>query len=99
MTNTATHNLEATIQQITDLENAGADLIRVSCPDEKSTKALKKIVEKATVPIIADIHFHSQRAIEAAEAGASCLRINPGNIGKIEKIKNVVDAAKKIIVL
>ena len=95
MTNTVTHNLEATIQQITDLENAGADLIRVSCPDEKSTKALKKIVEKAKVPIIADIHFHSQRAIEAAEAGASCLRINPGNIGKIEKIKNVVDAAKK----
>ena len=95
MTNTETHNLEATIQQVTDLENAGADLIRVSCPDEKSTKALKKIVEKAKVPIIADIHFHSQRAIEAAEAGASCLRINPGNIGKIEKIKNVVDAAKK----
>ncbi len=95
MTNTATHNLEATVDQINALEKAGADLIRVSCPDEKSTKALKKIVEKAKVPIIADIHFHSQRAIEAAEAGASCLRINPGNIGKIEKIKNVVDAAKK----
>ena len=95
MTNTVTHNLEATLKQIVALEKAGADLIRVSCPDESSTKALKKIVGKAKVPIIADIHFHSQRAIEAAEAGAACLRINPGNIGNIEKIKSVVDAAKK----
>ncbi len=94
MTNTLTSNLESTLKQIKDLEDAGADLIRVSCPDEKSTKALKLIVEKAKVPLIADIHFHSQRAIEAAEAGAACLRINPGNIGKIEKIKNVVSAAK-----
>ena len=95
MTNTVTHNLEATLKQIIALEKAGADLIRVSCPDESSTKALKKIVGKAKVPIIADIHFHNQRAIEAAEAGAACLRINPGNIGNIEKIKSVVDAAKK----
>ena len=95
MTNTETSNLEATLQQVGALENAGADLIRVSCPDKESTKALKYIVQKTKVPIIADIHFHSQRAIEAAEAGASRLRINPGNIGKLEKIKDVVDAAKK----
>ena len=94
MTNTLTSNLDATCSQIYDLERAGADLIRVSCPDEKSTKALKEIVRKAKVPIIADIHFHSQRAIEAADAGASCLRINPGNIGNVEKIKSVVAAAK-----
>ena len=99
MTNTETSNLEATLKQINALETAGADLIRVSCPDKESTKALKYIVQKTKVPIIADIHFHSQRAIEAAEAGAACLRINPGNIGKLEKIKDVVDAAKKIIVL
>ena len=94
MTNTLTSNLVSTTKQIQELEEAGADLIRVSCPDEKSTKALKAIVENSKVPIIADIHFHSQRAIEAAEAGAACLRINPGNIGKLEKIKSVVDAAK-----
>ncbi len=94
MTNTLTSNLVSTTRQIQELEQAGADLIRVSCPDEKSTKALKTIVENSKVPIIADIHFHSQRAIEAAEAGASCLRINPGNIGKLDKIKSVVDAAK-----
>ena len=94
MTNTLTSDLVATTKQILDLEKAGADLIRVSCPDKNSTKALKTIVEKSKVPIIADIHFHSQRAIEAAEAGAACLRINPGNIGKLEKIKNVVAAAK-----
>ena len=94
MTNTVTSNLTATIEQIKELVNAGADLIRVSCPDEKSTKALKTIVEKSKVPVIADIHFHSQRAIEAAEAGVACLRINPGNIGSIEKIRSVVDAAK-----
>ena len=94
MTNTLTSNLVSTTKQIQELEEAGADLIRVSCPDEKSTKALKTIVESSKVPIIADIHFHSQRAIEAAEAGAACLRINPGNIGKLEKIKSVVDAAK-----
>ena len=81
MTNTETSNLEATLQQVNALEAAGADLIRVSCPDKESTKALKSIIQKTKVPIIADIHFHSQRAIEAAEAGASCLRINPGNIG------------------
>ena len=74
MTNTATSNLEATVNQIKDLEKAGADLIRVSCPDEKSTKALKKIVEKSKVPIIADIHFHSQRAIEAARSRSILLK-------------------------
>ncbi|MDC3024184.1 flavodoxin-dependent (E)-4-hydroxy-3-methylbut-2-enyl-diphosphate synthase [Alphaproteobacteria bacterium] len=94
MTNTLTSNQEATLSQINDLENAGVDLVRVSCPDQKSTAALKKIVEKSKVPIIADIHFHSQRAIEAADAGASCLRINPGNIGSVEKVKNVVASAK-----
>ncbi|MEC8100308.1 MAG: flavodoxin-dependent (E)-4-hydroxy-3-methylbut-2-enyl-diphosphate synthase [Pseudomonadota bacterium] len=94
MTNTLTSDLPSTIQQIEKLEKVGADLIRVSCPDQKSTVALKEIVNKAKVPIIADIHFHYQRAIEAAEAGAACLRINPGNIGSSEKIKNVVDAAK-----
>ena len=94
MTNTLTSNFTATVDQIKELEEAGADLVRVSCPDEKSTKALKKIVEKSNIPIIADIHFHSLRAIEAADAGAACLRINPGNIGNIEKIKSVVDAAK-----
>ena len=94
MTNTLTSNLFSTMDQIKALEEAGADLVRVSCPDEKSTKALKTLVEKTKVPLIADIHFHSKRAIEAAEAGAACLRINPGNIGNEEKVKNVIDAAK-----
>ena len=84
------------MDQIKELEEAGADLVRVSCPDEKSTKALKKIVEKSNIPIIADIHFHSLRAIEAAaDAGAACLRINPGNIGNIEKIKKRCRCCKK----
>ena len=94
MTNTLTSNLISTIDQIKDLEKAGADLIRVSCPDKMSTKALRTLVEKTKVPLIADIHFHSKRAIEAAEAGVACLRINPGNIGNEQKIKNVIDAAK-----
>ena len=94
MTNTLTSNLISTIDQIKDLEKAGADLVRVSCPDEMSTKALRTLVEKTKVPLIADIHFHSKRAIEAAEAGVACLRINPGNIGNEQKIKNVIDAAK-----
>ena len=94
MTNTLTSNLISTIDQIRDLEKAGADLVRVSCPDEMSTRALRTLVEKTKVPLIADIHFHSKRAIEAAEAGVACLRINPGNIGNEQKIKNVIDAAK-----
>ena len=94
MTNTSTTDIEKTIAQIKELENAGVDLIRVSCPDVASTVALKKIIDSSKVPIIADIHFHYQRAIEAAEAGAACLRINPGNIGKKEKVEKVVAAAK-----
>ena len=94
MTNTLTTDHEATIKQINELENAGADIVRVSCPDEESTKALKKITKKTKVPIVADIHFHYKRAIESAISGAKCLRINPGNIGSKERIKEVVKAAK-----
>ncbi len=94
MTNTLTKDVEATVNQIKSLENAGADLVRVSCPDEDSTKALSKIIKKIKVPIIADIHFHYKRAIEAADSGAACLRINPGNIGNEEKVKEVISAAK-----
>ena len=93
MTNTLTTDIEATINQINDIHKEGADIVRVSCPDEASTKALKEIVKHIDVPIVADIHFHFKRAIEAAENGASCLRINPGNIGNINKIKEVVRAA------
>ena len=94
MTNTLTTDVAATIRQIRQLEVAGADLVRVSCPDEESSRALKEIVPEVTVPIIADIHFHYKRALEAAENGASCLRINPGNIGKAERVAEVVRAAK-----
>ena len=94
MTNTLTTDVPATIRQIRELEMAGADIVRVSCPDEESTKALKEIVPEVTVPIVADIHFHYKRAIEAAEAGAACLRINPGNIGATERVRAVVQAAK-----
>ncbi len=94
MTNTLTTDIKATINQIHSLEEAGADIIRISCPDEGSTKALKSIIKEVTVPIVADIHFHYRRAIEAAEMGASCLRINPGNIGKKERILDVIKAAK-----
>lgn len=93
MTNTLTSDPKATIAQIHALEEAGADLVRVSCPDKESTQALKEIVRETTVPIIADIHFHYQRGIEAAEAGASCLRINPGNIGSPDRVRDVVKAA------
>ncbi|HJQ56571.1 MAG TPA: flavodoxin-dependent (E)-4-hydroxy-3-methylbut-2-enyl-diphosphate synthase, partial [Vineibacter sp.] len=85
---------EATIAQIRRCEEAGVDIIRVSCPDEDSTKALHKIVKASSVPIVADIHFHYRRAIEAAQAGAACLRINPGNIGSRERVREVVKAAK-----
>ena len=94
MTNTLTTDTKATINQIHLLEAAGADIVRVSCPDQDSTKALKIIMKETTVPIVADIHFHYKRAIEAAEMGASCLRINPGNIGSNKRILEVVRAAK-----
>ncbi|WP_138378867.1 flavodoxin-dependent (E)-4-hydroxy-3-methylbut-2-enyl-diphosphate synthase [Luteithermobacter gelatinilyticus] len=94
MTNTLTHDVRATVNQIRELEEAGADIVRVSCPDEDSTAALKTIVREARVPIVADIHFHYRRAIEAAEAGAACLRINPGNIGSAERVREVVKAAR-----
>lgn len=94
MTNTPTSDAGATIDQIRQLEDAGADIVRVSCPDEPSTAALKEIVRASSVPIVADIHFHYKRALEAAEAGAACLRINPGNIGSAERVREVVQAAK-----
>ena len=94
MTNTLTHDVAATIAQIQACAEAGADIVRVSCPDEASTAALKEIVRESSVPIVADIHFHYRRAIEAAEAGAACLRINPGNIGSAERVREVVAAAK-----
>ncbi len=94
MTNTLTTDIKATIIQINEIQNEGADLVRVSCPDENSSKALKEIVKHVDIPIIADIHFHYKRAIEAAENGASCLRINPGNIGEEKKVFEVLKAAK-----
>ena len=94
MTNTLTSDAAATIAQIRRCEDAGVDIIRVSCPDVESTTALKQIVRAANVPIVADIHFHYKRALEAADAGAACLRINPGNIGSSERVKEVVNAAK-----
>jgi len=94
MTNTPTVDAAATIAQVKALEAAGADIVRVSCPDEESTAALAKIVRAAQVPIVADIHFHYRRAIEAAQAGAACLRINPGNIGSAARVREVVQAAK-----
>ena len=94
MTNTLTTDVESTLKQIRELEDAGADIVRVSCPDEDSTKSLKEIIKSSKVPIVADIHFHYKRAIEAAAAGAACLRINPGNIGSNERVKEVIKAAK-----
>src|SRR5690242_2046099 len=94
MTNTLTSDAAATIAQIKGAELAGADIVRVSCPDEESTRALKEIVRNVSVPVVADIHFHYKRAIEAAQAGAACLRINPGNIGSAQRVKDVVQAAK-----
>ena len=94
MTNTLTHDVKATVAQIHALEAAGADIVRVSCPDQESSLALKDIVRQVQVPIVADIHFHYKRAIEAAQNGAACLRINPGNIGSAERVKDVVKAAK-----
>ena len=94
MTNTPTTDVKATVQQILDLEAAGADIVRVSCPDEESSAALKEIVKEVNVPIVADIHFHYKRGIEAAENGAACLRINPGNIGSADRVREVIKAAK-----
>ena len=94
MTNTLTSDAEATLGQIRALEAAGADMVRVSCPDVESTQALKTIVKNTPLPIIADIHFHYKRAIEAAEAGAACLRINPGNIGSADRVRDVIKAAR-----
>jgi (E)-4-hydroxy-3-methylbut-2-enyl-diphosphate synthase len=94
MTNTLTHDVKATVEQIKRLEEAGADIVRVSCPDRESALALKEITRQVNAPIVADIHFHYKRAIEAAESGAACLRINPGNIGSPERVKEVVKAAK-----
>lgn len=94
MTNTVTADVRGTIDQVRRMEEAGADIVRVSCPDEDATRALRHIVKAAQVPIVADIHFHYKRAIEAAEAGAACLRINPGNIGSAQRVREVVQAAK-----
>ena len=94
MTNTLTTDVKKTINQINQISEAGADIVRVSCPDEDSTKALKEIVKHVDIPIVADIHFHYKRAIEAAENGSKCLRINPGNIGDEKKINEVIKAAK-----
>ena len=95
MTNTPTTDIDLTLDQIEKCVEAGADIIRVSCPDKDSTTALKQLVRLSPIPIVADIHFHYLRAIEAADAGAACLRINPGNIGKADKIKEVIYAAKQ----
>jgi len=95
MTNTPTTDIDLTLDQIEKCVEAGADIIRVSCPDKNSTSALKQLVRLSPIPIVADIHFHYLRAIEAADAGAACLRINPGNIGQADKIKEVISAAKQ----
>ncbi len=94
MTNTLTSDARATINQIRAIEEAGADIVRVSCPDEESTAAMKAITRASKIPVVADIHFHYKRAIEAAQNGAACLRINPGNIGNAQRVKDVVQAAK-----
>ena len=94
MTNTLTTDHKSTIEQINKVNEAGADIVRVSCPDSKSTESLKTIIKNIDVPIVADIHFHYKRAIEAAENGAHCLRINPGNIGDTKRVAEVVSAAK-----
>jgi len=94
MTNTLTTDVDGTIRQVNELEEAGADIVRISCPDQDSSLSLKEIVKSVNVPIVADIHFHYKRAIEAAKAGASCLRINPGNIGSKERVKEILKAAK-----
>ncbi len=94
MTNTLTTDIEGTVAQILRAENAGVDIVRVSCPDAESTEALRHIIAQVNVPVVADIHFHYKRAIEAAQAGAACLRINPGNIGSAERVRDVIKAAR-----
>src|SRR4028119_166983 len=94
MTNTVTSDVQATVDQIRRCEEAGADIIRVSCPDEASTAALRQITRASRVPVVADIHFHYKRALEAADAGAACLRINPGNIGSADRARGGGDAGK-----
>lgn len=94
MTNTPTEDVRATLDQIRRCEEVGADIIRVSCPTEESTRDFKKITRESRIPIVADIHFHYKRALEAADAGAACLRINPGNIGSSQRVAEVVRAAK-----
>jgi (E)-4-hydroxy-3-methylbut-2-enyl-diphosphate synthase len=94
MTNTVTYDVKATVEQVQALERAGADIVRISCPDQQSALALKDVIRQVHVPIVADIHFHYRRAIEAAQSGASCLRINPGNIGSADRVREVVKAAK-----
>ena len=94
MTNTPTSDASATINQIRQLEEGGADIVRVSCPDEASTAAFRQIARESKVPLVADIHFHYKRGIEAAEAGAACLRINPGNIGSADRVRDVIQAAR-----
>ena len=94
MTNTLTTDVDGTIKQINELEEVGADIVRVSCPDKDSTLSLKKIIKHVNVPLVADIHFHYKRAIEAANSGANCLRFNPGNIGSKDKVKEILKAAK-----
>ena len=94
MTNTITGDAKATIEQIRQLEDAGADIVRVSCPDEDATAAFSTIAKAVNVPLVADIHFHYKRGIEAAKAGAACLRINPGNIGSAHRVREVIQAAR-----
>ena len=94
MTNTPTSDAAATLEQIRQLEEAGADIVRVSCPDEASTAAFRTIARESRIPLVADIHFHYKRGIEAAEAGAACLRINPGNIGSADRVREVIQAAR-----
>ena len=95
MTNTLTTDVKKTIDQINDLAEAGADIVRVSCPDQESSYAIKKIIKNIKVPLVADIHYHYKRAIEAADSGADCLRINPGNIGSKDRVKEIIKAAKE----
>ena len=94
MTNTPTTDVAATVAQIQRAERAGVDIVRVSCPDQESALALKDIIRQVEVPVVADIHFHYKRAIEAAQSGAACLRINPGNIGSQERVREVIKAAR-----
>src|SRR5258708_1939828 len=94
MTNTVTSDVKATVEQVQAIERAGADIVRISCPDQESALALKHIIREIEIPVVADIHFHYKRAIEAAESGAACLRINPGNIGSAERVREVIKAAK-----